>query len=169
MKKTYKENDVACELQQAIVEGLKEQMAEALSAAREEFCSKLMLAGLGPDRVKLVENYEIAGDELQYIAKAVYRANGEEVDLSDIQLANVDDYDKWYAGLAQMVKDVVDQYPPTNTYHLRGNPAPVQLYGYELNADGFVVLTVCIHDPIKGPAVMHDVHPYELTRYEQRH
>ena len=169
MKNSLIKMDVAAELNQAIVEELKVQMADAISAAREEFCSKLMLAGLSPQRVKIVEKHDLVNDELQYTVSAIYRATGETVDLSDIQLANVEDYDLWYAGLDKMVKDVVDQYPPANTYHLRGNPAPVQLYGYELNDDGFVVLTVCIHDPIKGPAVMHDVHPYELTRYQQRH
>jgi len=169
MKKTYKKNDAANELQAVIIEGLKKEMAEAISVAREEFCSKLMLAGLSAQRVKIVEAYDLVDNELQYSVSAIYRANGEPVDLSDIQLANEADYDLWYAGLDQMVKDVVDQYPPKHTYHLRGNSAPVQLYGYALNDDGFVVLTVCIHDPIKGPAVMRDVHPYELTRHEQRH
>ena len=161
--------DLNAELNQAIVDGLKEEMAEVISVAREEFCSKLMLAGLSPQRVKIVEKYELVKGELQYIVSAVYRANGETVDLSDIQLANVEDYDLWYAGLDQMVKNVVDQYPPANTYHLAGSPAPVQLYGYALDDEGFVVLTVCIHDPIKGPAVKYGEHPYELTRHQQRH
>ncbi|MBL4909028.1 MAG: hypothetical protein JKX78_03555 [Alteromonadaceae bacterium] len=169
MKLTPKSNSVDAELQIAIIEGLKEQLAEQISIAREEFCSKLMLAGLSAQRVKIVESYEMDGDELQYIVKAIYRANGEEVDLSDIQLANEEDYDLWYAGLDKMVKDVVDQYPPKHTYHLAGNSAPVQLYGYALNDDGFVVLTVCVHDPVKGPAVMKGVHPYELTRHQARH
>lgn len=168
MKQPNIKMDVAAELNQAIVEGLKEQLAEQISIAREEFCSKLMLAGLSPQRVKIVESHDLVDNELQYTVKAVYRATGETVDLSDIQLANVEDYDLWYAGLDQMVKDVVDQYPPANTYHLAGNSAPVQLYGYALNAEGDVVLTVCVHCPIKGPAVMYDVNPYELTRHVAR-
>lgn len=167
MKQTVTPLDT--ELSQAIVDGLKKEMAASISVAREEFCSKLMLAGLSPQRVKIIEKYDLVDNELQYIVSAIYRANGEPVDLSDIQLANVEDYDLWYAGLDKMVKDVVDQYPPANTYHLAGNPAPVQLYGYALDDDGFVVLTVCIHDPIKGPAVKQGVHPYELTRHQQRH
>ncbi|MBL4908958.1 MAG: hypothetical protein JKX78_02875 [Alteromonadaceae bacterium] len=162
-------NSIDAEMNQAIVEGLKKQMAEQISIAREEFCSKLMLAGLGPACVKIVESYEMDGDELQYIVKAIYRANGEEVDLSDIQLANEEDYDLWYAGLEQMVKDVVDQYPPKHTYHLAGDSSPVQLYGYALSDEGFVILTVCVHDPVKGPAVKYGVHPYELTRHQARH
>lgn len=161
--------DLNAELNQAIVDGLKKEMADSISVAREEFCSKLMLAGLSPVRVKIVEKYELVKDELQYIVSAVYRASGETVDLSDIQLANVEDYDLWYAALDQKVKDVVDQYPPANTYHLVGNPSPVQLYGYALDDEGFVVLTVCVHDPIKGPAVVYNVRPCDLTRHQQRH
>lgn len=163
-----KQTPIDTELNQVIVEGLKKQFAEAISTAREEFCSKLMLAGLSPQRVKIVESHDLVDNELQYSVSAVYRANGETVDLSDIQLANVEDYDLWYAGLDKMVKDVVDQYPPKHTYHLAGNPAPVQLYGYALDDNGSVILTVCVHCPIKGPAVMYNVRPYELTRHVKR-
>lgn len=169
MKLSPKNNAIDVEMQQAIVEGLKEQLAVEISHAREEFCSKLMLAGLSAQRVKIVESYEMDGDELQYIVKAIYRANGEEVDLSDIQLANEEDYDLWYAGLGKIVQDVVDQYPPKHTYHLKGDTSPVQLYGYALNDEGFVQLTVCVHDPVKGPYVKYEVNPYELTRHQARH
>lgn len=168
MKKTYKKNDVANELQVEIIEGLKKQMAEQINYAREEFCSKLMLAGLSAQRVKIVESYELAGDELQYIVKAIYRANGEEVDLSDIQLANEEDYDLWYAGLDQAVKDVVDEYPPSKTYHLPGDSAPVQLYGYGLDDSGNVVLTVCVHDVVSGPRVVNNVTPSTLSPFVVR-
>ena len=156
------------EMQQAIIEGLKEQLAEEIHHAREEFCSKLMMAGLSAARVRLIENHELVGDELQYSVSAVYRSTGETVDLENIKPASPEDYELWYAGLTDAVKAVADAYPATQTYHLAGNTSPVQLYAFNEDESGEVIITICVHDPIQGPYVMQGVKPSQLTRHVPR-
>jgi hypothetical protein len=120
-----------------LLEQIKQQCHEEISMRREEFCTRLMIAGLGPDKIYIEENFSIDGEGmLIFTCVAKRRDSDEVVDLNAIKPSEEtdiwknEDFLSWFEMQSEQIKTVVKRFPPNELYKMDGNDIPVQLRAY---------------------------------------
>ena len=158
-----------------MLDDLNRELQLQMSIARDQFCSRLMAAGLGPDKVKIIETTEVVQDETQFSITAVYRDTGHPVNMDDLKEQNPEEslsiwedpvFITWFNSRPEQVRELIRKMPPDQAYrHPSCNALPVQLYSYDEGKTGELTLSIVVHDPERGGRVVSNVNPADLTPY----